>query len=239
MYQIVIPSYNRLDIFKRKTYKFLQSHNLLSHTTLFLQSDQDEEDYKIFNLPIIRSPQGLVETLNFITDYYPVDTHLWLLHDDVSKLINLDNKEPDNISDLITGCFNSMVLHNANLAGFYPTANTFFMSKAKELTTDCRFIHDPCCLIINQLIYCTPELRHKVDFERTILYFKRDNIVLRFNHLAPRTSYNPKTKGGVGFRTAEKEQTSALLLKETYPEYIKYIKTHKHGSTSLVLKTPI
>lgn len=238
MYHIVIPSYHRYDIFLKKTYAFLKRNNLLSHSTLFLQTDEDEAKYSEFNINIVRSPIGLHATLNFIWDYYPLDTKLWLLHDDISKIINLDNIEPDNIHDIISNCFNSMILHKANLCGFYPTANTFFMSSKKELTTDCRFIHDPCCLIINKRIYSTEALMGKCDFERTILYYKRDKIVLRYNHLAARTSYNPKKKGGVGFRNAEQEQTQALLLKTTYPEYIQRIITHKNGGTSAVLKTP-
>jgi hypothetical protein len=237
-FNIVIPSFNRYNIFKNKTFLFLQKHNLLSNATLFLQNDQDEELYKEFNIKIIRSPPGLHATINFIWDYYPIDTKLWLLHDDVSKFITLDNTEPTDLPNIITGCFNSMNLHNANLCGFYPTANTYFMSNAKELTTDCRFIHDPCCLLINKRIYSTPELMGKCDFERTILYFKRDHTVLRFNHFAPVTSYNPKKKGGVGFRDPKTEQQQALLLKTTYPEYVQRIITHKKGGTSLVLKTP-
>ncbi len=237
-YKIVIPSYKRFNIFKNKTFKFLERNSLLEYATLFIQTDEDEEKYKEFNIPIIRSPLGLIHTLNFINDTYPLNTKLWLLHDDVTKFINLDNIEPENIPDIINGCFNSMILHNANLGGFYPTANPYFMKKAKELVTGCNFIHDPCCLIINQQINNTEELKDKADFERTVLYFKRDKIVLRFNHYAPVTSYNPKSMNGVGFRNPEREKASALLFKNTYPEYVRRINTHKNGSTSLVLKTP-
>lgn len=237
-FKIVIPSYNRYKKFKKRTYEFLKRHNLLSNATLFLQTDEDEKQYQEFNINIIRSPQGLKNTLNFIYDYYPMDTKLWLLHDDVSKFINKDNIEPDDIPNIISGCFNSMTLHKANLCGFYPTANPYFMSKAKELNTDCSFIHDPCLLIINKRLYGTEALKYKGDFERTVLYYKRDKIVLRYNHFSPKTSYNPKSLGGVGFRTPETEQEQALLFKTTYPEYVRRIITHKKGSTSLLLKTP-
>tara|TARA_R110000787_G_scaffold160999_1_gene274514 strand:+ start:1135 stop:1881 length:747 start_codon:yes stop_codon:yes gene_type:complete len=237
-YHIVIPSFNRCDTFGKKTYAFLERHKLLSNATLFLQTDEDEEAYKKYNIPIIRSPLGLCETLNFIYDYYEVGFKLWLLHDDVTKFINLENKEPPNLPDIVTGCFNSMLLHNANLAGFYPTANTFYMKPTKELSTDCKFIYDPCCLIINQRLYGTKELQNKGDFERTVLYYKRDNIVLRFNHFAFRTVYNPKTGGGYGYRCPEVENEAVLTFQKAYPEFVRQIKTHKTGKTSLVLKTP-
>tara|TARA_R110002110_G_scaffold120767_1_gene296120 strand:- start:140 stop:868 length:729 start_codon:yes stop_codon:yes gene_type:complete len=237
-YHIVIPTYGRCDTFGKKTYKLLERHNLLSNATLFIQTDEDEEAYKIYNLPIIRSPVGLCETLNFIYDYYEVGFKLWLLHDDVTKFINLENKEPHNLPDIVTGCFNSMLLHDANLAGFYPTANPFFMADKKELTTDCRFIYDPCCLIINQRLYGTLELQNKIDFERTVLYYQRDKVVLRFNHFAFRTVYNPKTAGGVGFRTPEIETEAVLRFQSAYPQFVKFIKTHKTGKTSIILKTP-
>jgi len=237
-YKIVIPSYNRVDIFKKKTFQFLERHNLTKYATLFLQTDEDEEQYKQFNISIVRSPLGLIQTINFIYDYYPLNTKLWLLHDDINKFIDLNDNEPNNINKLIIKCFKKMEKTKANLCGFYPTANTYFMKKAKELTTDCKFIYEPCSLIINKRLYSSEELAGKSDFERTILYFENDKIILRYNHYAVRTLYNPKSKGGFGFRNNELEKINALLIKEKYPQYVKYIKTHKNGSTSIVLKNP-
>lgn len=44
-YTIAIPTYKRLNVFRRKTYRLLKRYNLCERVVLFLQCPEDVADY--------------------------------------------------------------------------------------------------------------------------------------------------------------------------------------------------
>ncbi len=234
-FEIALPTYKRASIFKKKTYDLLRRNNLLDRATLFIQCDEDERDYKEFGIKIVRAPAGYVEVHNFMYQYYEMNEAVLCLHDDVDKIVNLEGDEVTDLDDFFGWCFDVMAENECYYGGLYPTPNPYFMKNAKPVTFDLRFIYDPVNLWYNMKIIHPNKIKAKVDFERCILYWKETGKICRFNHFSLKTQYNPKSKGGFGHRDAEKEQADALALKNEYPEYIKSIRTHTNGTTSLVL----
>jgi hypothetical protein len=110
-----------------------------------------------------------------------------------------------------------------------------YMSQQKEYTTDLRFIHEPITMLYNQRILLDDS--NKTDYQRCVEYYLRDGGVLRYNHSAFTTVYNPvNADGGIGHRSAEEERDSAVLFKQRYSDYVSHILTKKNGATSLILK---
>jgi hypothetical protein len=239
-YQIAIPTYKRLNVFRRKTYRLLKRYNLCERVVLFLQCPEDVKEYtEAFpELKYVEAPSGFLNCINFITQHFPVGQPVVQMHDDVRQIYDLVSGKCVQTEDahaVFVRVFQLMQKSKCNLGGLYPMRNAMYMSLHKEYTTDLRFIHDPITLLLNQQIPL--ELSRKNDYERCIRYYKRDGGVLRYNHSSFTTSYNPSNDaGGIGHRSAEDEMCDAEVIKKMFPKYISYIKQKKNGATSLVMK---
>ena len=233
---ICVLSKKRPDVFRKKTYKLLEKHKLLDWTTLFV-SKEDALDYAVFNLPIVVTPDGYVNSCNFITDFYPEGHSIILMADDLIEFYHYNgdkNIKIESLTDLILNIIKEMIIQKINLAGVYPNDNPLFLRGCKnEKTTDLRFIHDAFCIMLNKKIYLDEKI-NKADFQRTIEYYKRDGKVLRFNKFCFDTKFN-KGKGG---NEEEKlnEKKYADLFYEKYKDFIQRRIYHKAGTSSFVLR---
>ena len=141
-----------------------------------------------------------------------------------------------NADEVFRTMFKLMIKHKCNLGGFYPTNYPLSMVRQPHITTDLRFIHDPITLMRNQKLLLNEQFANKMDFERTIQYYKQDRRVFRFNHYTFCTAYNPKTStGGFGYRNPQDERRASEAFQKEYAPYISRMITHKNGSTSFVL----
>ncbi len=242
-YIICIPTYKRVDTFRKKTYaKVIERYALHSKVILLLQNDEDEEAYtKAFpELDFLRTPAGLLQTVNFAAQYFPKQQRMIMMHDDITRVLKLDANMkrqtvlPEAGDTFFANIFDKMDENGCHLGGLYPCDYLSTMRTLPECTTDLRFIHDPLTFMINLQIPL--KLEYKTDFERTVLYYKHDGKVLRMNHCTINTAYNPKDKGGIGHRDMKAEKEACETFVEEYGEYVKQIKTHKNGSTSMILK---
>ena len=117
--------------------------------------------------------------------------------------------------------------------GVYPVRNAFFMKQS--ITTDLRFIVGVFFGYINRkLKKLEPSIKAegKEDYETTILYYKLDGGVLRFNNVTTKTKYI--ADGGLGKERFEINKHAAEYLKSTYPEIIT-IFHRKTGMTEVKL----
>ena len=123
--------------------------------------------------------------------------------------------------------------------GIYPVANGYFMKGLPYKTTDLRFcvgtvwgcIIDPSINIV---------IEEKEDFERTLLFYKKDHGVLRFNKICCITKYY-KEKGGMQsrLRSHDRKETSkqsCYYLLEKFPEYCTLHTSKKSGIYEVKLK---
>jgi hypothetical protein len=239
-YSIAIPTYQRVDLFTRKTYRLLERYHLLDRTTLFLQTDADVAAYTTAfpDLPYVRAPLGFVNVCNFICDHYPIGHPIVQLHDDIAQIYDLiggkcvQTKDADQIFQNV---FRWMKQESCSLGGVYPMRNAKFMERQPEFTTDLRFIHDPITLLFNRRIPLDDP--YKTDWQRTILYYEHDGGVLRYNHVGFTTTFNPvNAQGGIGYRSPDEETKAAHAFQTRYPQYITGIRTHKTGSTTFHMR---
>ena len=58
----------------------------------------------------------------------------------------------------------------------------------------------------------------KEDYEQSILYYKLDGGVLRYNYITPKTKFH--AEGGLGKDRFDRNKKAAEYLKKTYPDII-------------------
>ena len=90
-YTIAIPTYKRLNVFRRKTYRLLKRYNLCERVVLFLQCPEDVKEYtEAFpELKYVEAPSGFLNCINFITQHFPVGQPVVQMHDDVAQIYDL------------------------------------------------------------------------------------------------------------------------------------------------------
>ena len=115
--------------------------------------------------------------------------------------------------------------------GVYPVRNAFFMYN--KITTDLKFIIGVTFGYINRkLKELIPTAEGKEDIEQSILYYKKDGGVVRFNNVVPKTKFN--APGGLGTDRFDMNKKAAEYLKKTYPDIIT-IFHRKNGMTEVKL----
>jgi hypothetical protein len=161
------------------------------------------------------------------------------MDDDITGMVNLDTSsstyklnhiEGQEFLSWVNTAFDTLSLGNARLFGVYPVRNGYFMKDHPYATLDLRFCVGSFWGCINdQSIEITIE--EKEDFERTLLYYEKYGSILRYNHIAPLTTYY-KTKGGMQSRNIDRIQSSrdsCQFLLNRFPRLCKPYRTKKNG----------
>jgi hypothetical protein len=173
------------------------------------------------------------------------------LDDDILSLDKLSGSGNElikvkNIDSLFKQCFTIAYKNGSRLWGVYPVYNAFFMKSKthpKGVTHDLRFIVGTIFGKINDhSIMLT--IDEKDDFEQTLMYYKKDNSITRFNYITIKTKYY-STKGGLNTsvndrtkRLAERKEEhkkSAEYLHKKYPNLTKVYDKKKSGFVEVKL----
>ena len=106
------------------------------------------------------------------------------------------------------------------LWGVYPKANSFFMKP--KITTDLKFIVGTAFGYINRpnAHDLFPKTPLKGDYEQTILYYKKDGGVLRFNNVSFKTQIYAKGGLDVAEKRIQSSKKATEYLLKKYPEYV-------------------
>jgi hypothetical protein len=245
-YYIAIPSYKRASICNSKTLLMLHNLGISKDKINIFVIEEDYENYSnILNTnyynKIIIGYEGLVQQREFIENYYEDGTHLIMIDDDLAE-IDLSMTNYECVDDFFKYAFSECVAKNAFIWGIYPVYNKFFRNDRQILTTNLTYIVG--CLygiIVRKL----PELKlvisregNKEDVERSILYWLKDGILLRFNKVAVKTKYYGSDGGGLGRmkdRLKIMEETTKKI-NEKYPSLTK-IKIRKNGLYEIIFNT--
>lgn len=225
-YIIAIPSYNRADILKTKTFATLKRHNIPDNIIYIFVANNDEREKYIMKIDIdpehiIIGLKGLKNQRNFISSYFPEGEYIVQLDDDIDEIVELII--PNNRTSMRTSMRTAkqkremMKKHKikpiTNLNKFIVDAFNICVSKGiylwgiypvdnpyfmtDTITTDLRFIVGPFWGIINRH---SEQLKLSVDekenVERTLQYYIMDGGVIRFNNISITTNYY-KTPGGM------------------------------------------
>jgi hypothetical protein len=237
---VVIPSYNRVETLKEKTLKVLQEYKIPASKIYVFVANAEQKKLYEEGIPkgsvkeIIIGEKGLAEVRNFIFRYFPKGTPLVEMDDDIRGFIEFDEKQKRHerklvsLERIINRGFEECEKVGARLWGVYPSANGFFMKDT--VSTDLKFIIGSFWGCINpgkeiQL----PFGGEKEDYQRTLLFWEADGVVVRLNFVSPKTAYYAEP-GGMqeGDRKAKQEVAVEKILKK-WPEYVKLNPRRKSG----------
>jgi hypothetical protein len=252
----VIPSLSRVETLQKKSIRMLiESYHIHpEHIHIFVVKEE-EAIYTQALLPIYPAihihvgPIGLHHMRNHIHAFFPENTDMVCLDDDIESLVEM--KEDTTVSDkksckryplfslsserfhtLLEDAFQALRKHNAYLFGIYPVKNGYFMKGLPEKSYNLRFCVGAFWGCINRHKESLKiSIEEKEDVERTILYYLEDQCVLRYNYIAPVTRYY-KEKGGMQTGSTNRIETSKQsceYLLQTYPRLCKLYTSKKSG----------
>ncbi len=240
MFKIVIPSFKRSHILKKKTYLKIIEKYELDNIYIFVASEEVDIYQKEFpDCTIVESPKGYTETFNYLYDYFDEGDRILMLHDDVTAFRKLGEngklRHVDDFKSIIEKMFKDLEDNNLSLGGFYPCQNEGWMAKSPERTTNLKFIIDPVSCHINKKDSPRVTLRYgdhehsKQDVENSIIQYIKYNGVLRYNWYCYNSVYAPANdQGGVGTRSQAREETCARAIVKKWPKHC-YLKKNKKG----------
>lgn len=255
----VIPSYKRPNILRDKTLTMLFRYGVLPHDIYVFIADtlEEKESYSYLRqegVHIRYGPIGLCNMRNHIVATFPPETCMVCIDDDISELVYMkedttfENKKSaqrypllpypaHHFGEWMKHTFQFMKKHNIHLFGIYPVKNGYFMKSLDSVTTDLKFCVGAFwgCILDPNIILT---LEEKEDVQRTLLNFQKYGKVLRYNHVAPVTTYY-KTKGGMqalGTDRHSAARESARQLVATFPDLCKIYEGKKSGVMEVRLR---
>ena len=188
-YIVTILSYKRSEFISSKTLRVLTENNISPKKIfIFVANKEEEKDYlsnvdpKLYN-KIIIGVVGVRDQRNFICQYYPENTHIVQLDDDVEEISQLVEGKTKELSKLkvitdldvfFKDAFKMCKKNNAHLWGVYPVYNPYFMSK--KINVDLRFIVGPLSGIINRR-----DPKFKLDLNEKTMWKEVFEIMMRIN----------------------------------------------------------
>lgn len=248
---IAIPSYDRPHILKSRTLAYLEQCGIDdSIIHIFLASKDpkisvyreilQDRNYHIHD----DGPVGLHMMRNHITRYFSEGMHILCMDDDIRHLVyktdddNLAKLEASEFSSWTEGAFATLELSDTKMFGVYPIRNAYFMKDLPYVTMNLRFCVGTIWGYINDHRILV-SIEEKEDFERTMICYKLFGSVVRYNHIAPVTSYYV-TPGGMQSRSLNRtldSQRSCAYLVATFPDMCKLGRVKKNtGIHEIVLK---
>ena len=234
--KVVIQSYKRVDLLRRKTYKLLKKYGVDDKDIYIFVAPQEMDEYKeaFPDTNIVRSYDDFMKTRKHTLTYFKTGTKFLQMDDDITSIVKLsgDKTKPiTSLKKLYDLVFKTLDKTGLRIAGLYPTPNPLWMAKQKPITTDLRFLYDSV-IFINVDNKILPSIAAKEDYEMSILYYKKYGGVVRFNHYSFRASYT----GGEGGRDRSKDKIDSDRFIKKYGDFISNVITHSDGTTSFVLK---
>ena len=243
-YVVAIPTYNRQDVVFKKTLSTLLNGGVSkSKIYIFVANKEQEKLYedvvpKTAYNKIVVGKIGIKSQRKFITNYFAEGKYVISIDDDVEEFQilksttrhsttqkkgkNSNDKlvKMKNVHKFFVDAYKTMKREGLYIWGIYPVRNAMFMYP--RYTTDLRFIIGVTYGFIvrhDKDLEVSSELEVKEDYEQTILYYKKDGGVIRFNNVVPKTKFN--APGGVGPDRFERNKIAAEYLAKTYPDLVK------------------
>jgi hypothetical protein len=241
-YVIAIPSYNRADTIAGKTLSCVLDGGVSpSRITIFVANKTQEKMYQSvvpreMYKDIVVGKVGIANQRKFISHYYPVGTYIVSMDDDVEDLKMLRGDKLATIRDLdglFTRAYAVLKKEKLYIWGIYPVQNPFFMHNTT--TTNLKFIIGVTFGYINRRLKRlepSPRAEGKEDYEQSILYYKEDGGVVRFNNITHKTKFN--SVGGLGADRQLMNKRAAEYLESAYPDIVS-IFHRKNGMTEIRL----
>jgi len=241
-YVVAIPSYNRADSIANKTLSYLLKGGVSpSKIFIFVANKAQEKMYRSavpseMYSEIVVGKIGIANQRKFISHYYPIGTYIVSLDDDVEELQMLRGDKLvciRNVDAFFKRAYSLLKKENRFIWGIYPVRNPFFMYNT--VSTGLKFIIGVTFGYINRKLKRlepSPKAEGKEDIEQSILYYKEDGGVLRFNNVTHKTKFN--AEGGLGSDRQQMNKSAAEYLQATYPDIVTVFQ-RKNGMTEVRL----
>lgn len=242
-YIVAIPSYNRHEKLVSKTLEMLKNGGVKKSKIFIFVANKKEYEKYIENVPetmyneIIIGKKGIKNQRVFISKYFPNGQHIVSIDDDVEKIEKLKGKKLEQIKNVDKFFLNSFKLlkkENLYIWGVYPVHNPFFMKD--EISFGLKFLIGVLYGYINRhdnKLY--PKTSVKEDFEQSILFYKMDGGVVRYNNIVPKTVFFAKGGVGIASERIESYKKASGYLSKKYPKYISSIFKRENGLTEVKL----
>ena len=228
-YVVAIPTYNRADVIIHKTLKTLIDGNVSKNRIFLFVANKAQ--YKLYEEAVPKSMYkeiiigklGITNQRKFISNYFNENQYIISIDDDVEELLILKGDDKlvriKNIDGFFKEAYQLLKKEKLYIWGIYPVRNPFFMKH--KITTDLRFIIGVLFGYINRhnkKLAPSTQSETKEDYEQSILYYKMDGGVLRFNNITTKTKFH--AEGGLGKDRFDRNKKAAEYLKKTYPDII-------------------
>jgi hypothetical protein len=254
---IAIPSYRRQNVLVKCTLAYLRDCGVPDDMIHIFVVSEEEDSYKMAvaasgggNYSFHIGPVGLDKMRNFITDFFPEGTNILSMDDDIRYLVYME--EDRSVTDKkscrryplfrLSGAdflswaetaFAALALSQppTKLFGVYPIRNGYFMKTLPYVTFDLRFCVGSIWGCINDH-KLRVTIEEKEDYERTLICFDIYGSVMRYNHIAPVTSYYT-TPGGMQCASSknriEESRKSCEYLTHKFPHLCKLGRIKKNS----------
>lgn len=241
---IAIPTYQRSDILERKTLTTLLNGGVPSSMIYLFVANQKEYDTYQKVIPrdmyheIIIGKLGIANQRVFIRHFFKEGSEVVSIDDDIEGLFSLKKNKLVRIVNVLSffeSAFATLKKQHLFLWGIYPVRNPFYMKHtiSNKLSFVIGALHG---YIVRHDSDLSPNVKSegKEDYEQSILYYKKDGGILRFNDITIKTKF--LAKGGLGEDRFERNQLSADYLQKKYPSLVT-IFHRKNGMTEIRLRT--
>ena len=242
-YVIAIPTYNRYDKLVSKTLQMLKDGGVKkSKIFIFVANKKEYEKYNelvptsMYN-EIIIGKKGIKNQRVFISKYFPEGEHIVSIDDDVEKIEQLKGaklQQIKNVDKFFSDSFKLLKKEKLYIWGVYPVHNPFFMKN--NVSFGLKFLIGVLFGYINRhdnKLY--PKTSVKEDFEQSILFYKMDGGVVRYNNIVPKTVFFAKGGVGIASERIDSYKKASNYLNKKYPEYITSVFTRDNGLTEVKL----
>jgi len=241
-YVITIPSYNRFSTILGRTLKFLMSHNIDLNKVYIFAHPFSYDEYKIIEqklpgIKVIESKGGIMNSRNYITEYFNDGTNIVSIDDDVDDLIDLNTNQP--IHDLDGFIKESFNMCGNGIWGVCALTNKFYSNMTDKFGLQ-SIVATFCGYINNKNITLTLDLME--DYERVIKYYQANKTVLKRSWVGIKTKYWNR-KGGIQteldcLKRIQLQNYCANEIKSRYPEYV-FQRKRKNGLIDIRFKRNI
>lgn len=241
-YHVIIPTYKRSQTLIKKTLNTLLNTDikLLTNLHIFVA---DEEELSVYSkeLPAAIVPsikigkRGIPNQRNYIQKYFPVGTRLFMIDDDISKIVTLERKKSvqlHNLNEFIIKAFN--ITDQLGLKMWGVNANTNPLNMQDKISVGLIYLvgnfigiintHDPEIMVDEgELI---PARRNfsagKESHERVLRHYIKYGGVVKFKNVGVESAYWKEDGGHQVSRTIDGELEAAKILCSKYPDLTKY-----------------
>jgi hypothetical protein len=243
-YVVAIPTYNREDIIEKKTLTTLLEGGIKKSQIYIFVANKTQEKLYYSELPntmynkIVVGKKGIANQRKFISHYFPEGQYVVSIDDDVEELVQRNGpdklKKIKDLDKFFKDAYRILIKENLYIWGVYPVRNPFFMKQ--NISSGLKFIIGVLHGYINRhdkRLEPSTKAESKEDYEMSILYYKMDGGVIRFNYITPKTKFN--SEGGLGKERQEMNKDAANYLQKKYSDIVTIFNRKTNGMTEVKL----